>query len=123
VPVELIVQWNDITDVRKIRAGHQLAIYLDQNTTSPQFASTPAHSTATNISLADVKKRKSVAGKKGGKAHKQQDTVISYYKVRNGDSLWSIAKKFQVSAHDIRQWNGLHNNMIHPGKKLVIKQS
>ena len=122
VPVELIVQWNDITDVRRVRAGHQLAIYLDQDTASPQFASTTAPSAATHISLADVKKRKPIAGKKGEKARKQ-DMVISYYKVRNGDSLWSIAKKFRVSARDIRQWNGLRNNMIHPGKKLVIKQS
>ncbi|MEA2114635.1 MAG: LysM peptidoglycan-binding domain-containing protein [Thermodesulfobacteriota bacterium] len=122
VPVELIVQWNDITDVRRIRAGNQLAIYLDQDTTSPQVASTPAPSAATTIFLADVKKRKPVAGNKGEKARKQ-DTVISYYKVRNGDSLWSIAKKFRVSARDIRQWNGLRNNMIHPGKKLKIIDS
>jgi len=122
VPVELIVQWNDITNVRRIRAGHQLALYLDQDTVSSQVASASVPAAATNISLADVKKRKSVADKKGKKAHKQ-DTAISYYKVRNGDSLWSIAKKFQVSARDIRRWNELRNNMIHPGKKLVIKES
>ena len=121
VPVELIVQWNDITNVRRIRAGHQLALYLDQDTISPQVASTSAPAAATNISLADVKKRKPVAGKKSTKADKH-DPAISYYKVRNGDSLWSIAKKFQVSARDIRQWNDLSNNLIHPGKKLVIKK-
>jgi len=122
VPVELIVQWNDIADVRRIRAGHQLAIYLDQDMVSPQVASTSASASTKNISLADVKKRKSVANKKSKKAHKQ-DTAISYYKVRNGDSLWSIARKFQVSARDIRQWNDLPNNMIHPGKKLKIVDS
>ena len=122
VPVELIVQWNDITDVRRIRAGHQLAIYLDHDTVSHRVASTSASASTKNISLADVKKRKSVADKKGKKANKQ-DTAISYYKVRNGDSLWSIARKFQVSARDIRQWNDLPNNMIHPGKKLKIVDS
>ncbi len=122
VPVELIVQWNDIADVRRIRAGYQLALYLDQDTVSPPIASTSAPAAATNISLADVKKRKPVANKRGNKADKQ-DTAISYYKVRNGDSLWSIARKFKVSAHDIRQWNDLRNNMIHPGKKLKIVDS
>jgi membrane-bound lytic murein transglycosylase D len=122
VPVELIVQWNDITNVRRIRAGYQLALYLDQDTVSPRIASTSAPATATNMSLADVKKRKPVANKTG-KETRKQDTAISYYKVRNGDSLWSIARKFKVSAHDIRQWNDLRNNMIHPGKKLVIKKS
>ena len=122
VPVELIVQWNDITDVRRVRAGHQLAIYLDHDTASPRVASIAAPGAATTISLADVKNRKSVANKKSKKTHKQ-DTTISYYKVRNGDSLWSIARKFQVSARDIRQWNDLRNNMIHPGKKLKIVDS
>ncbi len=122
VPVELIVQWNGITDVRRVRAGHQLALYLNQDTVSPQVASIAAPAPPTTISLADVKKRKPVAGKKSTKTRKQ-DTVISYYKVRNGDSLWSIAKKFRVSTRDIRQWNGLHNNMIHPGKKLKIVDS
>lgn len=116
VPVELIVQWNNITDVRRIRAGHQLTLYLDQ------VASTSTLGAATIISLADVKKRRPFAGKKDTKARKQ-NTALSYYKVRNGDSLWSIAKKFRVSARDIRQWNGLHNNMIHPGKKLKIVDS
>ncbi|MBW1751059.1 MAG: LysM peptidoglycan-binding domain-containing protein, partial [Deltaproteobacteria bacterium] len=72
--------------------------------------------------LGDVNKRKPVADKKDKKSRKQ-NTAISYYKVRNGDSLWSIARKFQVSARDIRQWNGLRNNMIHPGKKLKIVDS
>lgn len=122
VPVELIVQWNDITDVRRIRAGHQLALYLDKDTISPQAVSISAPARATTVSLTDVKKSKPVANEKGWKTRKQ-DTAINYYKVRNGDSLWSIANKFKVSARDIRQWNNLSNNMIHPGKKLIIKKS
>ncbi|MBW2328360.1 MAG: LysM peptidoglycan-binding domain-containing protein, partial [Deltaproteobacteria bacterium] len=122
VPVELIVQWNDITDVRRVRAGHQLALYLDHDTVSPRVASIAAPGATTTISLGDVNKRKPVADKKDKKSRKQ-NTAISYYKVRNGDSLWSIARKFQVSARDIRQWNDLRNNMIHPGKKLKIVDS
>jgi LysM repeat protein len=34
------------------------------------------------------------------------------YKIKKGDTLRSVAKKFQVSPEDIRRWNRL------PGKKL-----
>ncbi len=123
VPVELIVQWNDITDVRKVRAGQQLALYLDMGAVpSPaRIASirTPAAAAGTVVSLSDIKKRSPSATTAAGTTA----TAVSYYRVRNGDSLWTIARKFQVSTRDIQRWNGLRNNMIHPGTKLVIKKS
>ncbi len=115
VPVELLMQWNDITDVRKIRAGQQLTLYLDHDLTPP---ATTGNST-TVVSLADINKRKPSTGTKAN----NHAPAVSYYRVRNGDSLWTIARKFQVSARDIRRWNGLRNNTIHPGTKLVIKKS
>ncbi|MCI5195903.1 MAG: LysM peptidoglycan-binding domain-containing protein [Candidatus Electrothrix sp. AW5] len=91
VPVNMIMQWNDIDDVRRLQTGRKLALYPHR------------------------------------KFHAGKDQVvkmdISYYKVRHGDSLWSIAQKHQVSTREIKQWNQLNNNLLHPGKKLVIKKS
>jgi len=43
------------------------------------------------------------------------------YRVRSGDSLWSIARKHNVSVARLRRWNGLHKRkVIRPGQKLVI---
>ncbi|WP_317130151.1 lytic transglycosylase domain-containing protein [Flavobacterium profundi] len=43
------------------------------------------------------------------------------YKVKKGDSLYSIAKKFPgISAEDIKKWNGISGNNIRPGMKLNI---
>ena len=43
------------------------------------------------------------------------------YRVRRGDSLWSIASKHKVSIARIRQWNGLHNSkVLRTGQELVI---
>ena len=45
--------------------------------------------------------------------------VISY-KVKNGDSLWGIASKHNVSVASIKKWNNLKSNSLQPGKKLTI---
>ncbi len=45
----------------------------------------------------------------------------NYYRVRSGDSLWSIARNHNVSPEDIKSWNNLKNNTIHPGKRLLLK--
>lgn len=43
------------------------------------------------------------------------------YRVRRGDSLGSIARRYHVTTAQIKAWNGLRSNMIHPGQKLVIR--
>lgn len=43
------------------------------------------------------------------------------YRVRRGDSLGSIARRYHVTTAQIKEWNGLRSNMIHPGQKLVIR--
>ena len=43
------------------------------------------------------------------------------YRVRRGDSLGSIARRYHVTTAQIKAWNGLRSNMIHPGQRLVIR--
>ncbi|OQX18405.1 MAG: hypothetical protein BWK76_07585 [Desulfobulbaceae bacterium A2] len=45
------------------------------------------------------------------------------YVVQRGDNLWKIAKKFQVSADDIRRWNKLGSNELKPGERLRIREA
>ncbi len=43
------------------------------------------------------------------------------YKVRSGDSLWSIARRFGVSEKELRVWNRLGwSNMLKPGQELTV---
>jgi membrane-bound lytic murein transglycosylase D len=45
------------------------------------------------------------------------------YKVRNGDSLWKIAHRHNVTVAQLSRWNGLKQNaVIKPGQKLVIRK-
>ena len=45
---------------------------------------------------------------------------VTYYKIKNGDTLGGIAKKFHVSVKQLRAWNGLKNDNIRAGKTLRI---
>ncbi len=43
------------------------------------------------------------------------------YNVRQGDTLWDIAKRFQVSVGSLLTWNGMkRNEVLRPGKNLVV---
>lgn len=44
------------------------------------------------------------------------------YIVKRGDTLHSIAEKFDVAIIDIRRWNKITNSHIQPGHKLTIMQ-
>ena len=44
-----------------------------------------------------------------------------FYKIREGDSLYLIAKRFSVSINDIRKWNTFtQSKYIHPGETLTL---
>ena len=45
---------------------------------------------------------------------------VIYYKIKEGDTLGGIAKKFRVSVKQLKAWNGLKSDMIRAGKTLKI---
>lgn len=45
---------------------------------------------------------------------------VGWYRVKRGDSLYSIARKFNTSVRKIKRANKLRSNLIRPGKRLLI---
>ncbi len=125
VPVKTIMQWNNITNQNKIKKGQRIALHLDRPT--PETITVVA-----KVAKATVSQKN--AGIPTLEASKKQSVTISrapvtpkvkqhsWYVVKNGDSLWMIAKKFQISTRDLKQWNNLSNNNLQTGNKLIVKK-
>ena len=56
-------------------------------------------------------------------AKELEEKQYIYYKVKHGNSLGYIASKYGVRVDDLKAWNGLRKNMIHPGQMLKIMVS
>lgn len=120
VPAAMIVAWNGLKNAHTIREGQQLALYIDNGATRTSTVATRSSvSQANSVETSNLivlrpykKKRPSV----------NSEPVFEYYSVKNGDSLWSISRKFSASTRDIKRWNNLKSNLIHPGSTLKLKK-
>jgi membrane-bound lytic murein transglycosylase D len=95
VRVSQIKRWNGLRS-NNLKIGQRLTIYPRNSgsSTNPQ----------------PQKKAVSTAGKKT-------------YKVKSGDSLWSIAQQFSgTSIQNIKDWNGISGNKLKIGMTLVVSQ-
>lgn len=103
--------WNNIHR-NLIRAGQKLVIYVPKNS-----------STKTNSEeKSSIKAEETINSTSSNETANNEDFV--YYKVKSGDNLWDIAKKFPgVSNTDIMDLNNIKNSKsLKPGQILKIKK-
>ncbi len=99
VRVSQIKRWNGLRS-NNIRVGQRLTIYPRNPVgKSPTSSSTTKPATSKNTS---------------GK---------TTYKVKSGDSLWSISQKFPgVSIQNIKDWNDISGTKLKPGMILIVSK-
>lgn len=94
VTVNQISRWNNMAPNDLLRPGQQLVIWLPKDSDVRPAAAT-----------APVPRVQSIQ-----------------YTVRRGDSLYTIAKRFNVTVAQLREWNRLpQRGYLQPGQRLVVK--
>ncbi|MEN2994773.1 MAG: LysM peptidoglycan-binding domain-containing protein [Thermodesulfovibrio sp.] len=89
-----------------------------------------------NVSVIDIKKANNLKSNKlqvGMKLEIPQKTdknvkqsnsnEMSYHIVKSGETLFRIAKKYNMSVEELKSLNGLNSNKISKGQKLIVKTS
>lgn len=121
VEVEDLKYWNNISNERKIQAGKNLDIFVD-NDKAAYYSGVQKvnkkHETKTPVAV-----------------QLQQNTTLSVFKeinqgkkvehvVKNGESPFTIAKKYEgVTPEDILKWNNIDDaRKIQIGQKLIVYQ-
>jgi membrane-bound lytic murein transglycosylase D len=62
----------------------------------------------------------SAAPQKEENAEDAEPETRVVYRVRQGDTLIDIARKFSVTVGELRRWNNISNNLIRIGQRLTI---
>lgn len=86
----------------------------------------PARSTRKGKAAARASLKASVAkaGKNAkGKADPSPKNDVVIHKVDNGESLWTIARRHQVSVEQLMKWNDLQTQAVKPGQVLRLTAS
>ena len=71
-----------------------------------------------NRRTVSVANTRSTARSSKGKSSSQGD--VTYHRIRNGETLSTIARKYGVTVNQIKSWNGLRSTRINAGKRLKI---
>ncbi|MCX6173788.1 MAG: LysM peptidoglycan-binding domain-containing protein [Ignavibacteriales bacterium] len=103
VRVTDIRNWNNLPYTTTIKVGQELSIY-EPNEKVEYFSSLDKMSEAEKNNLIFVN---------------SGDTWVEH-RIRNGESLSSIANRYGVSTSQIKEWNNLKSNRLVRGKKLMI---
>ena len=101
---EDLARWNGLAPQAHLRAGHRLV--MEAQARHARHAGKRTHG-------ASAKAR--VAAADDGAATRRLS-----YKVRRGDTLYAISRRFQVSVAQLREWNRLPDESVHAGQRIVL---
>ncbi len=114
-----ISSWNKLKNQHQLKVGQQLTLYVDEAKTAATSAKSLAPERQAKAPSTTGKDREIVASRVKTPAKPKE--VPTHYQVKTGDSLWTIAERFDLSPADLKKWNKLESSEISPGLKLIIK--
>lgn len=111
--------------VAEIQAANAIrnpnAIQINQRLIIPRAGATRASTVASASTASTSASSASTSARTVSATASTSAASTTVYRVRSGDSLWSIAQRHGVTVADLRAWNGLGNsNTIRPGQELRV---
>jgi len=101
VSIANLKQWNNLSS-NKLIAGKSISVYSD-------------------IDASKVKKSKTTSVDKNNSKETSSKSSSSIHKIKEGESLWTIAKKYQVSVSNLMEWNKLKDERVKIGQSIKIQ--
>jgi LysM repeat protein len=99
--VSQLANWNKLSPPYNLPMGQRLRIYS---------SSSGSH-----------KSRRSSSSRKSRRSSSSRKSR-SYHRAKHGETLWSIAAKYGISAYKLSEWNGIGEpHTIYPGQQLRLK--
>ena len=90
-----LLEWNNIRKNKALQPGQKLRIHIETEKEKGDLVQT-------NI----------------------QSDPITEYVVKKGDSLWLIARRFDIHVADLLEWNNIRKNKaLQPGQILIVRKS
>lgn len=120
VTVSDIKKWNKLKG-SSVARGKSLKIITNESVV--QTIKKETKSVNQSIVVTDTKINKEDKTKKDIKADTLSADLATYYVVQKGDNLSNIAKKFNVSIEEIKEWNNLSNASIKLGTSLQVAKN
>ena len=138
VTTSQIKKWNGLRS-NKLRKNQVLKIYVTQRVkvpvenndqtkpttpTKPTAPTTPEPDSSTTTAQPDnssTEVDESTTDETEVVEPKPEKTVaVKYHKVRRGETLGSIARRYGISVSQLKRWNGLRSNTAKVGKTLKV---
>ena len=135
VTTSQIKKWNGLRS-NKLRKNQVLKIYVTQRVkvpvenndrnkpTTPTTPATPEPDTSATTAQPDnssTEVDESTTDETEVVEPKLEKTVaVKYHKVRRGETLGSIARRYGISVSQLKRWNGLRSNTAKVGKTLKV---
>ena len=110
--------WNNIPYGSVIKEGDTLVVWVRRNTLASVPQTTPAPLVEKDQSVvSDQPNERSSSAR----ARNVSNSSTTRYRVRSGDTLWKIAKKYGVTLQELRDWNNLESDDLQAGQRLTIQ--
>ena len=135
VSVRDLQRWNNLRGTR-IKSGQRLTIYASGTSQPERLVYKVRRGDALSkiaqkyaVSVSSIKRWNNLPSSKIKVGQRltihpgQSAPNYVVYKVRRGDSLGKIARKYRTSVSKLKQWNSLRSTTIQPGQRLKIYSS